>query len=149
MTKQRLRELRNKVETAGFKMLPVNLDKTSNSKDSGRGKEGLTEALKRAQVSSASRGKFDRLARNEKKMDTNRGKKAKLVGSNVASERAAYLKTLDRMERGSNEKPLNVNKVSGLVQGQSEAKNRASKIKGSSNKNNVRKGGKKGGKSKN
>lgn len=61
--RQKLREVRNKVEAAGGK-LRASVPDLSSIKTK-RGKDGLKEAIKRAQVSSASRGKFDRLARNE------------------------------------------------------------------------------------
>ncbi|CAJ1362203.1 unnamed protein product [Effrenium voratum] len=60
--RQKMREVRNKVEAAGGKLRASVPDLDAGQK---RGKQGLKEAIKRAQVSSASFGKFDRVAPNE------------------------------------------------------------------------------------
>merc|ERR1712087_611936 len=59
--KQKMREVRNKVEALGGK-LRASVPDLQRQGDSGwkRGKDGLREAVKRAQASSASMGKFDR-----------------------------------------------------------------------------------------
>eukprot|EP00392_Amoebophrya_sp_AT5.2_P009846 g9874.t1 len=106
--KQKLREMRNKVEQAGFKLAPVSLEKTgvNEGANSKRGKEGLHEALKRAQPSSGSRGKFDRKAKDESTVKKRGGKKKLISGSSgggggnaSATETAAVLKTFERVDR--------------------------------------------------
>lgn len=63
--KQKLREVRNKAEALGMK-LPVGAVSGMGRKDK-RGQEHLKETLRRAQKSSASKGKFDTLANGEEK----------------------------------------------------------------------------------
>merc|ERR1719356_1150037 len=57
MAKQKMREVRNKVEAHGGKIRASVPDLAAGG--AKRGGDGLREALKRAQVSSGSRGKFD------------------------------------------------------------------------------------------
>jgi len=59
--KQKMREVRNKVEAGGKLSASV----PELNKEAKRGTDGLREVLKRAQVSTGSRGKFDRVATNE------------------------------------------------------------------------------------
>merc|ERR1719222_1449477 len=61
--RQKMREVRNKVEALGGKMRASTPDLEKGG--GKRGKDGLREAMKRAQSSSASMGKFDRKAPNE------------------------------------------------------------------------------------
>jgi len=61
--RQKMREVRNKVEAAGGKFRASIPDLAKDGQK--RGKDGLREALKRAQTASGSRGKFDRVAPNE------------------------------------------------------------------------------------
>jgi len=98
--RQKLREVRNKVEAAGGKIrasVPELLkkgDPTGGS--SGRGKDGLREAVKRAQVSSGSKGKFDRLAKGE--ANNLQPKKRKIEMSQKPSEeKGRYLKAAERV----------------------------------------------------
>jgi len=98
--KQKLREVRNKVEAAGGKIrasVPELLkkgDPTGGS--SGRGKDGLREAVRRAQVSSASKGKFDRLASGE--ASNLQPKKRKIeMAQKPGEEKERYLKAATRV----------------------------------------------------
>ncbi|CAK0885730.1 unnamed protein product, partial [Prorocentrum cordatum] len=98
--KQKLREVRNKVEAAGGKIrasVPELLkkgDPTGGS--SGRGKDGLREAVRRAQVSSASKGKFDRLATGE--ASNLQPKKRKIeMAQKPGEEKERYLKAATRV----------------------------------------------------
>merc|ERR1711963_1383746 len=91
--KQKLREVRNQVEAAGYKMAQMNLEE----KKAKQGKDGLREALRRAQTSSASSGKVDRRTAAEKRLG-NEGKKAKVNSAIKASEeRDSNLKLMDKM----------------------------------------------------
>merc|ERR1719261_756834 len=67
--KQKMREVRNRVEAAGGRLKAAapdfNVGMRSNAESAKRGAAGLKEALRRAQISSASLGKFDRVAPNE------------------------------------------------------------------------------------
>lgn len=63
IARQKLREVRNQVEAAGGKMRAAVPD--LDQRGTKRGKDGLREAIRRAQLSSGSRGKFDKLANNE------------------------------------------------------------------------------------
>lgn len=63
--RQKMREVRNKVEASGSKLKVAAPELDGGGVKSGRGVPGLKEALKRAQASSASFGKFDRVAKNE------------------------------------------------------------------------------------
>lgn len=61
--RQKMREVRNKVEQAGGKMRAAVPDLLQGG--AKRGKDGLKEAMRRSQISSGSRGKFDRIAPGE------------------------------------------------------------------------------------
>lgn len=91
--RQKMREVRNKVEAAGGKLRASVPDLQNMAK---RGKEGLREAVKRAQVSSASYGKFDRVAPNEA---TNlQPKQRKVVSSSKpGDEKERYIKAATRV----------------------------------------------------
>merc|ERR1719469_1516153 len=65
MMRQKMREVRNKVEQMGGNMKAAAPELMARQGGSARGKEGLREAMRRAQMSSGSRGKFDRTAPNE------------------------------------------------------------------------------------
>ena len=95
--RQKLREARNRVETAGDK-LPAGVN-ASLVEGKKRNKETLTEVLKRAQVSSGSVGKFDRRIENEKVVD--QGKKKKLLSSNMTEERSQALKIMNNVLKGT------------------------------------------------
>merc|ERR1719215_498300 len=86
IARQKMREVRNKVEALGGKLrasTPELKGVSCNRGNTGRGKDGLKEALKRAQGSTASMGKFDSRAPNEA---TNlRSKKRKGTFSNDIS----------------------------------------------------------------
>jgi len=92
--RHKLREVRNQVEGQGgsMKAATPDLRGANNPKkvNTGRGVDGLREVIKRAQDSSGSRFKFDRVAPNEA---TNlRTKKKKLHGGNGEEERDRYMK---------------------------------------------------------
>lgn len=104
--RQKMREIRNKVEAAGGR-LKAGAPELIPRKDGGkkrfglsggakRGKEGLREALKAAQIATGSRGKFDRKAPNEA---TNVQPKRKKAGPpmSASDERQKYLKTVGRV----------------------------------------------------
>ncbi|CAE7211027.1 RRS1 [Symbiodinium natans] len=94
--RQKMREVRNQVEAAGGKLRASVPDLVGSQK---RGKDGLREAVKRAQVSSASFGKFDRTAPNEA---TNLQPKRKKGTAPVSgdAEKDSYLKTVGRVLSG-------------------------------------------------
>jgi len=98
MARQKLREVRNKVEAAGGKMRASVPDLMRNQGGSARGKEGLREALKRAQVSTGSRGKFDRTAPNEA---TNlQEKRSKVNVESRDKEKERYMKFAGKVLSG-------------------------------------------------
>lgn len=95
LARQKMREVRNKVEGAGGK-LKVSAPDLENSLN--RGKEGLKEAVKRSQISSASFGKFDRKAPNE---ITNLQKPKRVSGPcNIESEKEKNMKFATRILAG-------------------------------------------------
>jgi len=96
--KQKMREMRNKVEAIGEK-LPAGVTNFAepNSKRH-RGKENLKEALRRAQVSSASFGNFDKRAENE--VVAKQPKKKKVKEVSASEEKSANLKLLSRIDNG-------------------------------------------------
>jgi len=104
--KQKMREVRNRVEAAGGRLKAAAPD-LHNGMRSGlesvkRGAAGLKEALKRAQVSSASMGKFDRVAANEATNLQSKKRKASNQGGSPADETARYMKTAGRVLSGDN-----------------------------------------------
>jgi len=95
VARQKMREVRNKVESFGGKMRATAPDLV-NAKM--RGKDGLREAMRRAQASSASFGKFDRVAPNE---PTNlQPKRKRTLHQSVGQEKERYLKAADRVFSG-------------------------------------------------
>uniref|UniRef100_A0A7S3RLK7 Ribosome biogenesis regulatory protein n=1 Tax=Strombidinopsis acuminata TaxID=141414 RepID=A0A7S3RLK7_9SPIT len=101
--KQKMREVRNKVEAAGGKLRASVADLKDGKVNSGRGKDALREAIKRAQTASGSRGKFDRTAPNEA-TNLQPKKKHKGVTKSLGEEKAAYLKTATRLLSGGVDK---------------------------------------------
>ena len=95
--KHKLREARNKLDTAGDK-LPAGVN-SSLVEGKKRGKETLDEVLKRAQVSSGSAGKFDRRIQNEKVME--QGKKKTLLSSDAKQEKSQTLKIMQNVLKGT------------------------------------------------
>jgi regulator of ribosome biosynthesis len=95
--KQKLREARNRVETAGGK-LPAGVN-ASLVEGKKRSKETINEVLKRAQVSSGSAGKFDRRIEHEKVID--QGKRKKLLSSNPSEEKSQALKIMNSVLKGT------------------------------------------------
>merc|ERR1719401_2893741 len=95
--KQKMREVRNKVEALGGKLKASTPDLAKGG--AKRGKDGLREAVKRAQASSASMGKFDRVAPNEA---TNlQPKKRKGLGTySPGDEKERYMKAATRILSG-------------------------------------------------
>jgi len=93
IAKQKMREVRNKVEAAGGKIRASVPDLQSGAK---RGADGLREAVKRAQASSASFGKFDRVSPNEK-TNLQPKNRRKATVSSVADEKQRYLKATNRI----------------------------------------------------
>jgi regulator of ribosome biosynthesis len=98
VAKQKAREIRNRVEATGRKMTTVSAPDLSSAKQGGRGKDGLQEALRRAQTSSRSFGKFDKEAPREKDL---RSKRRKVAGfSSTKDEREHHLKMAGRVLGG-------------------------------------------------
>ncbi|CAJ1373142.1 unnamed protein product [Effrenium voratum] len=94
--RQKMREVRNKVEAAGGKLRASVPDLDAGQK---RGKQGLKEAIKRAQVSSASFGKFDRVAPNEATNLQPKRKKG-ITPVSAGAEKENYLKAVGRVMSG-------------------------------------------------
>ena len=88
--KQKLRELRNQVETSGDKV-PAGV---SHIKEK-RGKDAVYESLSRAQTSTASRGKFDRKVADEPV--TKRVKKTVIQMKSPKEEAAAAARIMDKV----------------------------------------------------
>lgn len=95
--KQKAREIRNQVEGLGRKMPQISAPDLTAAKIGKRGKDGLNEALRRAQTSTRSVGKFDRSAQGEKDL---RSKRQKIVSTSVKDERERHLKFADRVLSG-------------------------------------------------
>lgn len=101
--KQKMREVRNRVEAAGGRLKAAAPDlafMASGGSATKRGAAGLKEALKRSQTSSASFGKFDRVAPGE---PTNLQQKKRKVGGlpgNLADERSRYMKFAEKTLSG-------------------------------------------------
>jgi len=95
--RQKMREVRNQVEAAGGKLKASTPDLAV--KGGKRGKDGLKEAIKRAQVSSASFGKFDRLAPNEA-TNLQPKKKSGIKPVSTGDEKERYLKATARVLSG-------------------------------------------------
>jgi len=96
VAKQKMREVRNKVEALGGKIRASVPDLNKSAKDMKRGKDGLREAIKRAQVSSASFGKFDRVAPNEA-TNLQQKKRKKSATKSVGEEKEAYMKSAGKV----------------------------------------------------
>lgn len=101
--KQKMREVRNRVEAAGGRLKAaapdLEMGMRSGAESVKRGAAGLKEALKRAQVSSASVGKFDRVAPNEPTNLQPKRRKSSMP-TNIADERAGYMKAAGRVLSG-------------------------------------------------
>lgn len=138
--RQRMREVRNKVEAAGGKLRASVPDLSNTQK---RGKDGLKEAIKRAQVSSASFGKFDRVAPNEAtNLQPKRKKGVAPVSGGV--EKDNYLKTVGRVLFGDG--PVDKHKAAQVGVTQERRNDARSKAQ---NKRRSKQGGKgRGGKKK-
>lgn len=95
--KQKAREIRNQVEGLGRKMPVISAPDLTAAKMGKRGKDGLNEALRRAQTSTRSVGRFDRSAKNEKDL---RSKRQKISSSSTQEERERHLKFADRILSG-------------------------------------------------
>lgn len=95
--KQKAREIRNQVEGLGRKMPQISAPDLAAAKQGRRGKEGLSEALRRAQTSTRSVGKFDRTAKGERDL---RSKRQKVSHSSTTEERAQHLKVADKILSG-------------------------------------------------
>merc|ERR1711972_761848 len=101
--RQKMREVRNRVEAAGGRMKAAVPDleqgMRSGAASTKRGPEGLKEALKRAQISSASFGKFDRVAKNEPtNLQAKRRKVTKI--RSAGEEKDHYLKAAGKVLSG-------------------------------------------------
>lgn len=98
VAKQKMREVRNKVEALGGKLRASVPDLQRNG-EMKRGKDGLREAVKRAQASSASMGKFDSKAPYEA---TNlQAKQKKGVNSmSPGAEKDRYMKAANKLFSG-------------------------------------------------
>jgi len=126
MARQKMREVRNKVEAAGGKLRAAVPDLLPGG--AKRGKDGLREVLRRAQASSGSRGKFDRLAANEA---TNLEMKKQKIGAPVSGEkeRERYMKAAGRVLSGETVDRDKAAKV-GRQQAQGTKVGRKAKVKG-------------------
>lgn len=100
MAKQKMRELRNQVEAVGGKIRASVPDLNKSAKEFKRGKDGLREAMKRAQISSASHGKFDRVAPNEKTNLQPKIKKKNVQQRSPNQEKDHYLKYAGKVLAG-------------------------------------------------
>lgn len=101
--KQKMREVRNRVEAAGgrLKASAPDLEKGLRTRGAAkRGADGLKEALKRAQVSSASFGKFDRIAKNEPTNLQPKRRKVSGMPSNLGDEKDRYMKAAGKVLSG-------------------------------------------------
>ncbi|KAF8822325.1 ribosome biogenesis regulatory protein (rrs1) protein [Cardiosporidium cionae] len=94
-TKQKMRELRNQMESsaASLPMGVPNLAKDVKNRKTSR--PHLNESMKRAQISTASRGKFDKTARGETQKPPKPIIKAER--KSFKEERSDYSKTLQRL----------------------------------------------------
>lgn len=110
--KQKMREVRNRVEAAGSRLSAAapNLDvgMRAGGDAAKRGAAGLKEALRRAQTSSASAGKFDRAAPNEA-ANLQRKKQKVTQFRTLGEEKERYLKTADQVFKG--EGPIDKDKM--------------------------------------
>merc|ERR1712190_433179 len=100
IARQKMREVRNKVEAAGGKFRASVPDLTTTGANTGRGREGLREAVKRAQVSSASHGKFDRVGLGEATNLQPKMQRAKLQTRSTADEKDRYMKAATKILSG-------------------------------------------------
>lgn len=102
--KQKMREVRNRVEAAGGKLKAAapDLEKgmRSGAASVKRGPEGLKAALRSAQVSSASAGKFDRVAPNEATNLQPKRRKGVPTPRNFSEEKDHYLKAAGKVLSG-------------------------------------------------
>eukprot|EP00931_Biecheleriopsis_adriatica_P031479 TRINITY_DN18457_c0_g1_i1.p1 TRINITY_DN18457_c0_g1~~TRINITY_DN18457_c0_g1_i1.p1 ORF type:complete len:310 (+),score=80.19 TRINITY_DN18457_c0_g1_i1:51-980(+) len=141
--RQKMREVRNKVEAAGGKLRASVPDlQSGGGRSAHRGKDGLREAIKRAQVSSASFGKFDRIAPNEA---TNLQPKQKKGVAPVSggAEKERYLKAASRVLSGDG--PINKNKAAKVGVSQ-DMNQQARKAVAKAPKRRSKQGGKRHGK---
>jgi len=100
--KQKMREVRNRVEAAGGRLRAAAPDLDHGMRSSGalkRGPEGLKETLRRAQTSSGSVGKFDRVAPGEATNLQQKKRKLKMPKS-LGEEKANYLKAAGKVLSG-------------------------------------------------
>jgi len=111
IARQKMREVRNKVEALGGKLKAAAPDLTQgwkgasdkyqkgDNKGAQRGKDGLKEAVKRAQMSSASMGKFDRVSPNEA-TNLQMKKKSGTAAQSAGQEKDRMLKSATRILSG-------------------------------------------------
>jgi len=103
--KQKMREVRNRVEAAGgrLKAAAPDLDAgmRSGQESTKRGAAGLKEALRRAQSSSASCGRFDRVASNEPTNLQPKKRKAPEMPKNLKVEKDRGLQFADKVLSGA------------------------------------------------
>lgn len=114
LARQKMREVRNTVEAAGgkFRASVPDLSTTGGGANTKRGKDGLREAVKRAQVSSASHGKFDRIAQGEATNLQPKLQRKELRAQSTGEEKDRYLKAATRVL--SSEGNVDRNKASKL-----------------------------------
>jgi len=98
VAKQKMREVRNKVEALGGK-LRASVPDLQKHGETKRGKDGLREAVKRAQASSASMGKFDRSSPNEATNLQVKQRKG-ITSMSPGAEKERYLKAANRLFSG-------------------------------------------------
>ncbi|CEM18495.1 unnamed protein product [Vitrella brassicaformis CCMP3155] len=96
--KQKLREMRNKLEGAGVRLPAGVANLASDVANRKKPKDDISTSLKRAQVSTASYGLFDKTARGETR--TPPKKRRKVTPQPVSDEKASYQKTLHRLFKG-------------------------------------------------
>mmetsp|Transcript_8994 Transcript_8994/g.17584 ORF Transcript_8994/g.17584 Transcript_8994/m.17584 type:complete len:320 (-) Transcript_8994:213-1172(-) len=85
--KQKMREVRNVVEGAGEKLPTGVANLNADVQNRKKGKDNLKEASRRAQISTASYGRFDKEARGEKKETQPKKRKVAPMSANTEKER--------------------------------------------------------------
>lgn len=146
--RQKMREVRNKVEALGGKLKASTPqlvpDGKFNRGNTGRGKDGLREAVKRAQSSSASMGKFDRIAPHEATNLQGKKRKGGLAAVSAGQEKAKYMKSVEKVFSGGG----NVDNSKAMKLGAAMEANKRGKVAKAKApaKRRSKQGGKRGGK---
>merc|ERR1712190_416712 len=127
LARQKMREVRNKVEAADGKFRASVPDLSTSGGNTRRGKDGLREAVKRAQVSSASHGKFDRVGVNEATNLQPKLARKHDRAKNAGEEKERYLKAATRVL--SSDGIVNKDKAGKLGVSQDTTEDRRGKLK--------------------